>query len=105
MRWALKVRAEKRNRRARSGVRACEKSGFPGAIESQWIVQRFARVRTLQILHGGHLAGFDCLQFCSGALFEKNQVTLLLHDGIAPIIAVAQLLLEISLQFAASILS
>jgi hypothetical protein len=38
MRWALKVRAEKRKSRARSGMRVWEKCGVPGAVHSQLVV-------------------------------------------------------------------
>jgi len=73
--------------------REAEKKGAIGSegVGEVWLPRR------LQILHGGHLPGLDCLQFGSGALLEKDQVTLLLHDGVAPIVAVSQLLLEISL--------
>jgi hypothetical protein len=45
------------------------------------------------------LASFDSLEFCSGALLEKDQITLFFEDGIAPSITAAQLLLEVSPQF------
>jgi hypothetical protein len=38
MRWALKVRAEKRKSSARSGMKVWEKCGLPGAVNSQLVI-------------------------------------------------------------------